>query len=95
MIVAPATIAIVMNETPFSEVVQIVEAPDVKEYSITQVAELLNVDRTTVWRWVDQGVFDNVRRKGFGETSPYAIPEPSVKKVAKQLGVPWEDDGNK
>ena len=89
-----ATIAIVMIETTVSKVSRIVEAPDVKEYSITQVAELLNVDRTTVWRWVDQGVFEGVRRKGFGETSPYAIPEPSVKKVAEQLGVPWEEDGN-
>lgn len=70
------------------------EASDVKEYTISQVAELLNVDRSTVWRWVDQGVFKNVRRKGFGETSPYAIPETSVHEVAKRLGVPLEENGS-
>lgn len=51
-----------------------------------QVAELLNVDRTTVWRWIKDGHFKDVRRKGFGPTSPHLIPVESVKAVADQLG---------
>lgn len=68
------------------------EAPDVKEYTLTQVAELLNVDRSTVWRWVKQGRFERVRQKGFGDTSPLAIPEESVRKVAEALQVPMPDE---
>lgn len=53
-----------------------------------KAAERLQVSRTTIWRWIREGRFDGVRRKGFGETSPQMIPVESVEKVANELSIP-------
>ena len=49
-------------------------------------AERLGVSRITVWRWIRDGRFEGVRRKGFSKNSPNLIPVDSVQKVANQLG---------
>jgi excisionase family DNA binding protein len=64
-----------------------VEALQMDYLTITQAAERLEVDRSTVWRWVQEGHFEGVRRKGLGLTSPVLIPVESVEKVARILGL--------
>lgn len=49
-------------------------------------AERLGVSRITVWRWVRDGRFEGVRRKGLSKNSANLIPVDSVQKVADQLG---------
>ena len=49
-------------------------------------AERLGVSRITVWRWIRDGRFEGVRRKGLSEKSTNLIPVESVQKVANQLG---------
>jgi excisionase family DNA binding protein len=49
-------------------------------------AERLGVSRITVWRWIRDGRFDGVRRKGLSKHSTNLIPVESVQKVANQLG---------
>lgn len=56
-----------------------------KEYSVREVAELLDKDGSTIRRWVDRGYFGEVRRDGFGPTSAIMIDEESVKMVADKL----------
>lgn len=58
-----------------------------KYLTVGQAADLLQVDRTTVWRWMKDGRFAGVRRKGFGLTSPNLIPQESVEEVARQLEI--------
>ena len=41
--------------------------------SITEAAERLQVDRSTVWRWCQDGLMP-YRRKGPRPQSPYEIP---------------------
>ncbi len=60
--------------------------------TVGQAAELLQVDRTTVWRWMKDGRFKGVRRKGFGPTSPNLIPQESVEEVARQLAIIGEGE---
>ena len=50
-------------------------------------AERLGVSRITVWRWVRDGRFEVVRRKGLSKNSANLIPVDSVQKVADELGV--------
>ena len=57
-----------------------------------KAAERLQVSRTTIWRWIREGRFEGVRRKGFGETSPQMIPVESVEKVALDLQLPPDDN---
>ena len=49
-------------------------------------AERLGVSRITVWRWVRDGRFEGVRRKGLSKNRANLIPVESVQKVADQLG---------
>jgi excisionase family DNA binding protein len=49
-------------------------------------AERLGVSRITVWRWIRDGRFEGVRRKGLSKHSTNLIPVESVEKVAGQLG---------
>ena len=49
-------------------------------------AERLGVSRITVWRWIRDGRFEGVRRKGLSRHSTNLIPVESVQKVAEQLG---------
>lgn len=49
-------------------------------------AERLGVSRITVWRWIRDGRFEGVRRKGLSEHSANLIPVESVQKVADELG---------
>ena len=49
-------------------------------------AERLGVSRITVWRWIRDGRFEGVRRKGLSKNSANLIPVESVQKVADQLG---------
>lgn len=53
-----------------------------------EVAGLLQVDRTTVWRWATvEGRFAKTRRKGFSERSHLLIAAESVYAVAAELGM--------
>lgn len=52
-----------------------------------EVAQLLRVHRTTIWRWVRSGRFSKVRSGGLGATSPNKISYDSVREVASQLGI--------
>jgi len=63
----------------------------VRELRPREVAALLMVDRTTIWRWVRRGRFRNVRRGGLGATSPNKISYDSVREVASQLGIELSD----
>lgn len=63
----------------------------VRELRPREVAELLMVDRTTIWRWVRRGRFGKVRRGGLGATSPNKISYDSVREVASQLGIELSD----
>ena len=49
-------------------------------------AERLGVSRITVWRWIRDGRFEGVRRKGLSKHSTHLIPVDSVEKVAEALG---------
>ena len=49
-------------------------------------AERLGVSRITVWRWIRDGRFEGVRKKGLSKHSTHLIPVDSVQKVADQLG---------
>lgn len=42
--------------------------------TITELAERLQVERTTVYRWVRAGHFPGAHRAGPGKTSPVRIP---------------------
>ncbi len=42
-------------------------------------AERLGVSRITVWRWVRDGRFEGVRRKGLSKNSANLIPVESVR----------------
>ena len=52
-----------------------------------EAAERLQVSRTTIWRWIKEGRFEGVRRKGFGKTTPNMIPVRSLEEVAQELGL--------
>lgn len=57
-----------------------------------ETAELLQVDRTTVWRWLTQEKrFRKTRRKGFSEQSHLLIAPESIYEVAQQLGMPVDE----
>jgi predicted site-specific integrase-resolvase len=49
-------------------------------------AERLGVSHITVWRWIRDGRFEGVRRKGLSKNSANLIPVKSVQKVADELG---------
>jgi excisionase family DNA binding protein len=72
--------------------ISLLEAPLMEYMTPNEAAERLRVSRTTIWRWVQAGRFDGVRRKGFGDTSPNMIPTDSVEEVARQLGLPSPDE---
>lgn len=55
-----------------------------KYLTITEAAELLQLDRTTVWKWIDQGRIKGVRRKGIGSTSPILIPEKEIRRLVEE-----------
>lgn len=62
-----------------------------KYVTVSTAAERLGVRRETVWRWVKDGYFEGVRRKGLGKTSAHLIPVESVLAVAEQLGIELGD----
>ena len=77
-----------MNELYLSSM----EAPLMTDYVTPKgAAERLHVSRATIWRWINKGYFEGVRRKGPGETSPNMIPIDSVERLAEQLGIEPEE----
>lgn len=56
--------------------------------SIKEVAKRLQVDHTTVHRWVQQGHFPSAHKAGPGLTSPYRIPEEDVIAFEAKIGAP-------
>ena len=63
-----------------------------KWLTLGETAELLQVDRTTIWRWTTkENRFAKIRRKGFSEQSHYLIAGDSIVDVAKLLGFPDDD----
>ncbi|MBE2200421.1 MAG: helix-turn-helix domain-containing protein [Anaerolinea sp.] len=61
------------------------------EYTISETAKMLKVDRATVWKWLKAGKFPDFRKTGLGKTAAYAISGKSVKMIAEQLGVSLEN----
>lgn len=59
---------------------------------VGEVAELLQVDRTTVWRWVKSGRFGEIKQGGFGKTSPHKIPLDVVLEVADGFGIEVDEE---
>ena len=49
-----------------------------KEYTVTEVAEMLGVSRMTVRRIIADGAFPHARRKSNRPTSHHLIPEQDV-----------------
>lgn len=62
-----------------------------KHRTTGEAAELLQVDRTTIWRWVKDGRFAETRRKGFSARSHILISPGSIVAVAKELGMSEAD----
>ena len=55
-----------------------------KEYSVAQVAELFDVHKMTVYRWIDAGHFPGAHKlTPGGQTSPYRIPEEDIEAFKK------------
>lgn len=52
-----------------------------------EAAERLQVSRITIWRWISEGYFEGVRKKGLGKTSSNLIPASEVERVAIKLGI--------
>lgn len=52
-----------------------------------EIAPLLDVDRTTVLRWIYAGRFGETRRKGFGRTTPHMVKFSAVLEVASKLEI--------
>jgi hypothetical protein len=55
-----------------------------EEYSFTDLGKRWNVDRTTVWRWWNDGRFQRWRRKGPGQTSDVLIPVEEVERFERE-----------
>ena len=53
--------------------------------TITEAAERLSVDRSTVWRWVKRGKITGARKKGPMENSALLIPEESISSLESEL----------
>jgi excisionase family DNA binding protein len=58
--------------------------------NVREVAGRLQVDTTTIQRWVRQGYFPGAHKAGPGRTSPYRIPEKDVVALMEKMGVPRE-----
>lgn len=57
------------------------------ELTLTQIAERLRVDRTTVWRWYDEGKLPRGRRRGPGKTSPIVIQLDKLEEFEREYGL--------
>jgi excisionase family DNA binding protein len=57
-----------------------------REYTVSEAAELLRVNRVTVWDWINEGKLP-ARKAGLGKTSPYRISEEDLREAARQLGL--------
>lgn len=67
--------------------IKVKEAVPMKgELSITEAAELLDVSRVAVWRWVKSGKIP-ARRTGLGDRAAYAIKAQDIQEAAQQLGI--------
>ena len=62
------------------------------EYSITELAELFAVDRSTIWRDVQNGEFgkpgQGYRRKTTAAKSPIVVFQSAVIRYAQKIGKP-------
>lgn len=60
-----------------------------KELTVQQFADILNVSRDMVARWVRDGKVKARRKNPFaGRTSAYLIPESEVERVKKAMNEP-------
>jgi excisionase family DNA binding protein len=65
---------------------------ETKVLSTREVAERLDVDITTIQRWVLQGHFPNAHKAGPGRTSPYRIPLEDVEALEVKISMPRSGD---
>jgi excisionase family DNA binding protein len=54
--------------------------------NVREVAKRLQVDTSTVHRWVQQGHFPGAYKAGPGHTSPYRIPEEDITAFETKIG---------
>ncbi len=53
-------------------------------YSVTELAQMLNVHRATILNWIAAGELDAVRA-GLRPKSPYLVPREEVERVLEEL----------
>ena len=56
-------------------------------WTVTEIAERLDVHITTVQNWIRKGHFPGALKKGPGKTSPWVIPQSSLDAFEKSLGI--------
>ena len=59
----------------------------VQKMSVSEIAEWLKVERTTVWTWINDGKLPNARKNEYAATSPYSVPVSDVVDFLKSRGI--------
>lgn len=74
------------TNTHYTTNMSILEVADVKEFTVSETAELLQVNRVTVWQWIQDGLLP-ARRKGLGAKAPYLVKQEDVLRAADTMGL--------